>query len=359
MPRAIFARGESRRTGRRELCTAAMRAYELRPKSDLESVTLAERPSPKLGPADVRVRVRAASLNYRDLTLARGAAKRPAPVIPLSDGAGEVVEVGPAVTRWKKGDRVVANFFPTWISGKLSDFHHANALGGGRDGMLAEEVVSPESALVRLPEHLSFEEGATLPCAGLTAWHALFEAAALKPGETVLLQGTGGVSVYALQLAKAAGARVVITSSSEAKRRRALELGADQVIDYRADPNWGKTAKEWSGGRGVDVVVEVGGPGTFDQSTAALRYGGTMSILGVLTGTKGEVNTYAIFHRALRIAGVYVGSVEMLERFGRALSASKLRPVIDRVFDFEDAPAAYRHLASGAHFGKVVIRVAS
>jgi NADPH:quinone reductase-like Zn-dependent oxidoreductase len=175
----------------------------------------------------------------------------------------------------------------------------------------------------------------------------------------VLLQGTGGVSVYALQLAKAAGAQVILTSSSADKRRRAKELGADQVLDYKADPAWGKAAKAWTGGRGVDVVVEVGGPGTFDQSTTALRYGGTMSLLGVLTGMSGEVNTYAIFHRALRIAGLYVGSVEMLERFSRGLSTTKLRPVVDRVFEFGEAPAAYRHLASGAHFGKVLIRVAS
>jgi NADPH:quinone reductase-like Zn-dependent oxidoreductase len=334
-----------------------MRAYELRPRQEFDSLTLIERPSPPLGASDVRVRVRAASLNYRDLNVARGAIKRPAPVIPLSDGAGEVVEVGASVSRWKAGDRVVASFFPTWLSGPLSDFHHANALGGGRDGMLAEEVVLPESAWVRIPRHLGFEEASTLPCAGLTAWNALFETAFLKPGETVLLQGTGGVSVYALQLAKAAGARVIITSSSEDKRRRARELGADEVIDYRADPTWGATARAWTGGRGVDVVVEVGGPGTFDQSTAALRYGGTMSILGVLTGTTGPVNTYAIFYRALRVSGVYVGSVEMLQRFTSALEATGLRPVIDRTFEFEDVRAAYRHLASGAHFGKVVIRV--
>ena len=166
-----------------------MRAYELRPRQEFDSLTLTERPSPALGAGDVRVRVRAASLNYRDLNVARGAIKRPAPVIPLSDGAGEVVEVGASVSRWKAGDRVVANFFPTWLSGSLSDFHHANALGGGRDGMLAEEVVLPESAWVRIPRHLSFEEASTLPCAGLTAWNALFETASLKPGETVLLQG--------------------------------------------------------------------------------------------------------------------------------------------------------------------------
>jgi len=334
-----------------------MRAYELRPRPNFESLTLVERPSPALGPSDIRVRVRAVSLNFRDLNVARNAVKRSAPVIPLSDGAGEVIEVGRAVSQWKVGDRVIASFFPTWISGSLSDFHHANALGGGRDGMLADEVVLAETAWVRLPDDLSFEEGATLPCAGLTAWNALFESASLKPGETVLVQGTGGVSVFALQLARAAGARAIVTSSSEQKRKRAQELGADHVLDYRAEPSWGKAAKEWTGGRGVDLVVEVGGPGTFDESTAALRYGGTMSILGVLTGTSGPVNTFAIFHHALRIAGVYVGSVEMLQRFVSALTANRIRPIIDRVFSFEEVPAAYRYLASGAHFGKVVVRL--
>ena len=222
------------------------------------------------------------------------------------------------MTRWKAGDRVMASFFPTWHSGPLSDFHHANALGGGRDGMLAEEVVLPEASWVRIPEHLSFEEASTLPCAGLTAWHALFEATRLRPGETVLLQGTGGVSVFALQLAKLAGAEVILTTSSEDKAKRARELGADHVLDYKRDAEWGKTAKGITGGRGVDLVVDVGGPGTFDQSTAALRYGGTMSILGVLTGTSGPVNTYAIFYRTLRVLGIYVGSVEMFERFARA-----------------------------------------
>jgi len=331
-----------------------MRAYELLPGQTVP--VLGERRSSKLGPGDVRVRIRAASLNYRDLRLAQNTGRK-SPVIPLSDGAGEVVEVGSAVSRWKQRDRVIGSFFPTWLSGPLSDFHHANALGGQRDGVLAEEIVLPESSWVAIPEYLSFEQASTLPCAGLTAWHALFEAAALRPGETVLLQGTGGVSVFALQLAKISGAQVILTSSSKEKRHQAKELGADHVLDYRTDPEWGRTAKVWTGGRGVDVVVEVGGPGTFDQSTAALRYGGTMSILGVLTGLSGPVNTYAILHHLLRVVGVYVGSIEMLERFTRALSETKLRPIIDRVFDFEDAPRAYEYLASAAHFGKVVVRL--
>jgi NADPH:quinone reductase-like Zn-dependent oxidoreductase len=336
-----------------------MRAYELWPHDGFESLTLVDRAAPVLGPSDVRVRVRAVSLNFRDLNLARAAKKRKAPVVPASDGAGEVIEIGAQVTRYQVGDRVAAAFFPTWQAGELSDDHHANALGGTRDGMLAEQVVLPESAWVRLPARLSFEAAATLPCAGVTAYHALFEAAQLRPGDVVVVQGTGGVSMFGLQLAKAAGARVIVTSSSAAKRERALALGADHVIDYKADLAWGESARKWTGGRGADIVIEVGGPGTFDQSVAALRYGGTMSILGVLTGLRGEVNTYGVFHKALRIAGIYVGSVAMFEGFVRALEASQIEPVIDRTFGFAEAKEAYAYLASAAHFGKVVVRVDS
>ena len=334
-----------------------MKAYELQPRDGFDALTLVDRPAPALGPTDVRVRVRAVSLNFRDLTIAKGARKRKAPIVPASDGAGEVVEVGSAVTRCAVGDRVAAAFFPYWQSGDLSDFHHAHALGGSQDGMLAEQVVLPETSWLRIPARLSFEAAATLPCAGVTAYHALFEAARLRAGDVVLVQGTGGVSIFGLQLAKAAGARVIVTSSSAAKRDRALAMGADHVIDYKAEAQWGEAARAFTGGRGADVVIEVGGPGTFDQSVIALRYGGTMSLLGVLTGTKGEVNTYGIFHKGLHIAGIYVGSVAMFESLVRALEASKIDPVIDRTFGFAEARAAYEYLASGAHFGKVVIRI--
>lgn len=333
-----------------------MNAYELQAKHGFDALTRVHRSSPELGPYDVKVRVRAASLNYRDLVVVKGAKQRSAPIVPLSDGAGEVTAVGSAVSALRQGERVAANFFPTWVDGELSEYHHANALGGGRDGMLCEEVVLNERAWVKIPTHLSFEEAACLPCAGVTAYHALFEVAALHPGDTVLLQGTGGVSIFALQLAKAAGARVILTSSSAVKRERALVLGADHVIDYTSEPKWGEAARRITeGARGVDLVVEVGGPGTFDQSVAALRFGGTMSLLGVLTGTRGEVNTYALFHKALRVAGVYVGSVTMFEGLNRAYSVSGMKPVIDRVFPFDHAREAYEYLASAKHFGKVVI----
>ena len=335
-----------------------MKAYELHPHEGFDALTIVERKTKDLSPHDVRVRVRAVSLNFRDLVVARGAQKLKSPIVPASDGAGEVVAVGSAVTRVRAGDKVAASFFPTWIDGELSAEHHAAALGAGQsDGMLAEEVVLPEHSWVKTPEHLSFEQAATLPCAGVTAYNALFEAARLRAGDTVLVQGTGGVSIYALQLAKAAGARVVVTSQSAEKRAKARALGADHVIDYKETPAWGEAVHAWTGGRGVDVAVEVGGPGTFDQSVASLRYGGTVSLLGVLTGTKGEVNTYAIFHKAIRVAGVYVGSVGMFEGLNRAVAASTIQPVVDRSFAFDEAKAAYAHLASAKHFGKVVIRV--
>lgn len=337
--------------------TKTIRVYELQPREGFDALTLVERPAPALGPTDVRVRVRAVSLNFRDLNMVKGAKRRKAPVVPASDGAGEVIEVGSAVKRVAVGDRVAAAFFPTWQSGDLSDYHHANALGGSIDGMLAEQVVLPETAWVRLPPRLSFEAAATLPCAGVTAYHALFEAAHVRAGDVVLVQGTGGVSIFGLQLARAAGARVIVTSSSPAKRERALALGAEHVIDYKADPAWGESARAWTGGRGADIVIEVGGPGTFDQSVAALRYGGTMSILGVLTGLKGEISTYGVFHKALRVAGIYVGSVAMFDGLIRALEVNRIEPIIDRSFGFGELKDAYTYLASGAHFGKVVVRV--
>ena len=310
-----------------------------------------------MGPGDVRVRVRAVSLNYRDLMVARGSKKRAKRIVPVSDGAGDVSEIGGDVKRLAIGDRVAAAFFPTWIDGPFAEEHHANALGGSLDGMLAEEVVLPERAWVKIPSRYSLEQASTLPCAGVTAWHALFEAATVRPGETVLVQGGGGVSTFALQLARHAGATIIATSSSPEKRARLEKMGASTTIDYGADAKWGETARAAAGRGGVDLVVEVGGAGTFDQSIASLRYGGHMSLLGILAGTQGPINTYAIFHKNTRIRGVYVGSVAMFERLVRVLERSNIDPVIDRVFPFEETRAAYEHLASGAHFGKVVIRL--
>ncbi|MBK6683220.1 MAG: NAD(P)-dependent alcohol dehydrogenase [Deltaproteobacteria bacterium] len=336
-----------------------MKLWELHQRPGLDALVFTERSSPPLAAREIKVRVRAVSLNYRDLLVAKNAEQNTSgPRVPTSDGAGEVVAVGPEVTRWKVGDRVMANFFPHWIDGELSDAHHHSALGGAKaDGMLQEEVVLPEHSWVKVPADYSFEEAATLPCAGLTAWHALFEVATLRPGETVLLQGSGGVSVFGLQLAKAAGAKVFMTSSSGEKAARLLALGATAVIDYQKVPKWGEEVRALTGGRGVDLVVDVGGQATFDQSAAALRYGGTMSMLGVLTGARGEVNLHAVFYRRQTVRGVYVGSVSSFERFVAALEVNPLRPVIDRVFPLPEAKEAFVHLASGQHLGKVVIRL--
>jgi len=334
-----------------------VKAFELHPEEGFEALQLVDRARPGMGPGDVRVRVCAVSLNYRDLMVARGSKKRGRRIVPASDGAGEVIDIGADVRRLAIGDRVAAAFFPTWLDGSLAEEHHAHALGGSLDGMLAEEVVLPERAWVKIPSRYSLEQASTLPCAGVTAWHALFEATALRPGETVLVQGGGGVSTFALQLARHAGAAVVATSSSADKRARLERMGAAATIDYTADPKWGDAARAASGNGGIDCVVEVGGAGTFDQSIASLRYGGHMSLLGILAGTQGPVNTYAIFHKNIRIRGVYVGSVAMFERLVRVLERSTIDPVIDRVFPFGETRAAYEHLASGAHFGKVVIRI--
>jgi NADPH:quinone reductase-like Zn-dependent oxidoreductase len=334
-----------------------MKAFELHPEEGFAALQLLHRERPSIGPGEVRVRVQAVSLNYRDLMVARGSKKRARRIVPASDGAGEVIEIGSGVQRLAIGDRVAAAFFPTWLDGPLAEEHHANALGGSLDGMLAEEVVLPQRAWVRIPSRYSFEQASTLPCAGVTAWHALFEAATVRPGETVLVQGGGGVSTFALQLARSAGATVVATSSSPEKRARLTQMGAASTIDYTTDPKWGETARAAAGNGGADLVVEVGGAGTFDQSIASLRYGGHMSLLGILAGTQGPINTYAIFHKNIRIRGVYVGSVAMFERLVHALEHSTIDPVIDRVFSFEETRAAYEHLASGAHFGKVVIRL--
>ena len=335
-----------------------MKAYELHPGEGFAGLRLADRPGPSaLGAHDVRVRVRAVSLNFRDLAIARATRKRPIAVVPTSDGAGEVMAIGADVTRLAVGDRVAAAFFPNWLDGGLRPEHHGQALGGSVDGMLAEEVVLPDTAWVRVPARWTFDQAATLPCAGVTAWNALFEAAALKIGQRLLVQGTGGVSIFALQLARACGATVIATSSSALKRERLETMGAVATIDYREVVAWGDAVRDATGGAGVDLAVEVGGAGTFDQTVKALAYGGTMSLIGVLAGMQGPVNTYAVLQKGIRVHGVYVGSVAMFEALVRALDASTIEPVVDRVFPFGEARAAYEYLASGAHVGKVVIRV--
>jgi NADPH:quinone reductase-like Zn-dependent oxidoreductase len=303
--------------------------------------------------------MRAASLNYRDLLVVAGRYDRtPQPGrIPLSDGAGEVVAIGSAVTKFKVGDRVAGCFFQGWSSGRFTMEVHRTALGGGIDGVLAEQVRFREQGLVHLPAKYSFEEGATLPCAGVTAWNALFVKGGLVPGETVLCLGTGGVSIFALQLAKAAGAKVIITSSSNEKLERARKLGADEVINYKVDTDWGKTAAKLSGGDGVDHVVEVGGAGTLAHSIRACRFGGKIELIGILAGRETATEVFPIVRKGAAIFGIYVGSCEMFENLNRALEQNWVRPVIDRVFPFESVGEAYKYMESGSHFGKIVIKI--
>ena len=334
-----------------------MKLYRLT-QPGIDTLTMTEEDIPRPGPGQALIRVRATSLNYRDLMMVRGAYARGAPpsgLIPLSDGAGEVIETGPGTTRVKAGDRVAGIFMQRWIAGRITPDASASALGGAIHGMMAEYVVLDADGLVHLPAHLSFEEAATLPCAAVTAWHAVSEHARTRAGDTVLVQGTGGVSIFALQFARLLGARVIATSSSDAKLARALSLGASDGINYRTTPEWQDEAVRLTDGQGVDEVVEVGGAGTFARSLGAVRLGGSISLIGVLTGAA-EVNPTGIMRKSLSVRGIYVGSREMFDDMNRAIAAHRLHPVIDRVFDLADAPAAFRHMESASHFGKIVLR---
>jgi NADPH:quinone reductase-like Zn-dependent oxidoreductase len=337
-----------------------MRAYQL-PKggAGIDALALVERPDPKPAHRQVLVKVKACSLNFRDLGIVRGTYRVPVRenVIPLSDGAGEVVEIGPAVLRVKVGDRVAGNFFQRWPGGESSAEVHGSALGGGIDGMLADYALLEEDGVVKIPPHLSFEEGAALPCAGVTAWNAMMEHAKLKAGDTILLQGTGGVSIFGLLFAHAAGVRAIITSSSDEKLARAKKIGAAFGINYRTTPEWDKAAMEFTGGVGVDHVIEVGGAATLTRSFGAIRVGGRVSMIGGLSGGATELNPGLIFSRRANVQGISVGSTQMFLAMNRAIEANAIKPVIDKVFAFADAQAAYKHMASGAHFGKIVIRV--
>lgn len=277
-----------------------------------------------------------------------------APLVPLSDGAGEVMSVGPGVTRVKPGDRVAAIFMQDWIEGPPDDRKANSALGGSVDGVMAEQVCLNAEGLVHFPAHLSFEEAAALPCAAVTAWHALFRSGALKPGESVLVQGTGGVSLFALQFAKMAGARVIATSSSDAKLQRVQQMGADAVVNYKTTPGWDKPVRSLTQGVGVDHVIEVGGAGTLPLSSRAVRRGGHIALIGVLAG-KAEFDPRLMMLKGVRLQGIYVGSREMFEEMNRAISISKMRPVIDRVFAFGQLHEAFRYMESGAHFGKICV----
>lgn len=334
-----------------------MKAYELQ-QFGIDSLVQVERPEPKPGVRQVVVKVSAVSLNYRDLMLAKGTynPRLKLPIIPLSDGAGEIVAVGEGVATVKVGERVAGTFFQNWVDGEISEVKARSALGAGeRTGMLAEYVALDDVGVIRFPDYLTYEEAATLPCAALTAWNSLIVESKLKAGETVLIQGTGGVSIFALQFAKASGARVIATSSSDEKLARVTAMGASDGINYKTTEDWDKAVRALTGGVGVDHIVEVGGAGTLEKSLRAARIGGTIGLIGVLASGPG-VNPLPILMKAVRVQGVFVGSREMFAAMNRALEVHQIHPVIDRVFGFDEAQAALKHLESGAHFGKVVIK---
>lgn len=325
----------------------------------IENLELADAPRPEPGTGEVLVKVRAVSLNFRDLMTVVGKynPKLQLPRIPCSDGAGEVVAVGKGVTLVEKGQRVAGIFMQNWLDGPPNAAKQRGALGGDIDGMLAEYIVLPQTGVVPVPEHLSWEEAAALPCAGVTAWNAVVRAGRIKAGDTVVVQGTGGVSIFALQFAKALGARVLGTSSSDEKLDRARKLSLDAGVNYRKTPDWAKWVLDETNGEGADLVVEVGGAGTFAQSLKAVRIGGTVAQIGVLSQASEPLQIAPILHKQVHIQGIYVGSRADFTTMNRAISQNRLQPIVDEVFTFEKAREALRRLESGAHFGKLAIQV--
>ena len=334
-----------------------MKVAAIKKPGGLDNIVIEERPDPVSGPGEVLVRVRASSLNYHDYVVALGGIPTDDGRILMSDGAGDVVSVGEGVTRFKEGDKVLGLFFPNWHAGPIDSLGFGAVPGDGADGFAAELVAMPEGAFTRMPEGYSYTEAATLPCAALTAWRGMFVEGSVKPGDWVLTQGTGGVSIFALQFAKAAGARVIATSSSNEKLEKLKALGADHVINYKETPDWGAKAVELTRGRGVDEVVEIGGPGTLAQSITACRVGGHISLIGVLTGVSGEVPTALFFSKNLTMSGITVGSRAHQEDMIAAIDASGIKPVLDKDFPLDDLAGAFAHQASQQHFGKITVSI--
>ena len=332
-----------------------MKAYEVQNEWKIDSIVEVEREKPKAGPGQVVVAIKAASLNYRDLLTIEGKGGAKLPLIPFSDGAGDVVEIGDGVTRVKQGDRVCPIFFPGWIEGGPSAYGRMKALGGSAPGTLQEFMALDAEAVTPFPAHLSYLEASTLPCAAVTAWRALVDEGRIKPGDWVLVQGTGGVSIFALQFAKMLGAKVVVTSSSEEKLQRAKALGADALINYKTTPEWAKAALEASGGQGIDIVVEVGGAGTLNQSLSCAKVGGSVVVIGLLTGVKQEILVPVIFGKNLRVIGISVGSREQFEAMNKAIAQHKVKPVVDKVFHVKQVREALHAMQAAGHFGKICV----
>jgi NADPH:quinone reductase-like Zn-dependent oxidoreductase len=333
-----------------------MRAWRI-PSFGIENLELVTLPDPQPARGEVLIKIHAASLNYRDLKLVTGKynPRLHLPRIPASDGAGEVVAVGEGVTRVSVGDRIAGIFMQNWIDGPPDAAKIRGALGGDIDGMLAEFVILREDGVVNLPQHLSFEEAATLPCAAVTAWNAIVHAGHVKAGDTVVIQGTGGVSIFALQFAKLLGARVLGTSSSDQKLERTRALGLDAGLNYRTHPDWDKWVVEQTGGRGADCIVEVGGAGTFSRSLRAVRIGGVIAQIGVLSQSSNPVEIPLILHNQINLRGIYVGSRADFEQMNRAIAQHQLKPTIDEVFSFNRLPDALRRMEAAAHLGKLVV----
>lgn len=336
-----------------------MKVVAIQESFGLDHLQMVERPNPSPGAHEVVLRMRAVSLNYRDLLMVRGhyGPRQPLPLVPCSDGVGEVVEVGAGVTRVAVGDRVCPIFAQKWIAGAPRRERIRSTLGGPHDGTLSEYMCLNEEGLVHVPEHLSDTEAATLPCAAVTAWNALVTHGGLAAGQSVLIQGTGGVAIFALQLAGALGLRPIVISSSDEKLARVREMGAVATLNYRQEPKWGRPVKKLAGGEGVDLVVELGGAKTINESLRAVRPGGCVSLIGVLSGTIGDFNVIPVFMQQVRIQGILVGHRESFEALNAAVAAHELRPVIDRTFPLEDVRQAFEYLATGAHFGKICVEM--
>lgn len=333
-----------------------IRRYELMLREQNYALVMTTAPKPSAGPHQLLVRIRAVSLNHRDLYVLEGSGGPDrSGRIPVSDGAGEVIGVGAGVTRFKIGDRVAGTFFETWNSGKPTPANTATARGGQSPGVLSEIIAGHQDSFVKFPEHLSFEEAATLPCAGVTAWNALFTTGHIQPNDYVLLEGTGGVSIFGLQFARAAGARPIITSSSDAKLERAKALGAIGLVNYRTNVDWERAVRKLSDGRGVDHVLEVGGKDTLPRALRSLAHGGHIALIGGLTGFDGQIPVRAITAVQGSVTGIYVGSRADFEAMNAFIAKHQIKPVVDKVFPFEQAPVAFEYLESGSHFGKVVI----